>query len=299
MRSVLKKNTKSRRPLKTVLETGCTGEKERGLAGQAAGERAARWLDSHVSLSEWTTKEMRCQEKGHDLEVKDLRVDRRHWSSQGLSPRKEGETCFPKTGGKEERLYPLHMYLLSTYYFPDYSRHGGCQCTNQMLILVKLLFWLNGRGGEIRKAIEKYEAVEDETWWTVLLVQGMMIWSSGVRWAGLKDVEGSGLAPEKPGEQTRDEERCSTSCRAHEPLTQEMVSRVHLLWRCGYCAAWEPWLGMEEGRCPELGTGKASAVKGYRALGLQIPRWRHKHLKTTECKWSRSQHTHQLVGSVW
>lgn len=74
----------------------------------------------------------------------------------GVSPRKEGDTYFPKIGRKEERLSPLHMYLLSTYYFPDYSRHWGYQCTNKVLVLMKLLFHLRGRGRKIGRAIEKY-----------------------------------------------------------------------------------------------------------------------------------------------
>lgn len=139
-----------------ILETDYIEEKERGLSSKAAGEKAARWLDSHVCSSEWTTKKIRFQEREHDLEVKDLRVHRRHRPSERLSPRKEGNTCFPKTGPKEEMSYPLHIYLLSTYYFLDYSRHTGYQCTNKTLILMKLLFQLRGRGREIGKAVGKY-----------------------------------------------------------------------------------------------------------------------------------------------
>lgn len=42
-------------------------------------------------------------------------------------------------------------------------------------------------------------------------------------------MEGSELVPEKPGEETGDKERSSTSHRACEPLTQDLVSRLHLL----------------------------------------------------------------------
>lgn len=57
-----------------VLEAARIREKERGLSSIEAGERAARWLNSYVNSSEWTTREVRSQERGHDLGVKDLRV---------------------------------------------------------------------------------------------------------------------------------------------------------------------------------------------------------------------------------
>lgn len=60
------------------METDYIEEKERGLCSKAAGERADRWLDSNVSSAEWTTKEIRFQERGYELEVKVLRADRRH-----------------------------------------------------------------------------------------------------------------------------------------------------------------------------------------------------------------------------
>lgn len=249
-----------------ILETDCIEEKERGLSSKAAW-----WLDSHVWSSEWITKKTRFQEREHDLEVKDLRVHRRHWPSERLNPRKEGNTCFPKTGQKEEMSYSLHMYLLSTYYFLDYSRHTGYQCTNKTLILMKLLFQLRGRGRKIGKAVGKYWAIEDETWWTLLLVQRMIVRSFGVRWAGMKIWKDLGCF-QRSQEKRKGMKKEFNQPQSHEPLTQDLVSRLHLLWLCRRCAAWDPWLSTEEGRCPEPGTGKASTVKGYRALGLQIPR---------------------------
>lgn len=45
--------------------------------------KSSQRVGQPCSSSEWTTREMRFQEIGHDLGVEDLRVDRRHCRSQG------------------------------------------------------------------------------------------------------------------------------------------------------------------------------------------------------------------------
>lgn len=114
-----------------ILETDYIEEKERGLSSKAAGEKAARWLDSHVCSSEWTTKKIRFQEREHDLEVKDLRVHRRHRPSERLSPRKEGNTCFPKTAERGNVIPTTHVFiehllfsrLFQTHRIPVYQQN--------------------------------------------------------------------------------------------------------------------------------------------------------------------------------
>lgn len=107
----------------------------------------------------------------------------------GVSLRKEGDACFPKTGGKEEWFHSLHMCLLSTCYFPDYCRCWGYISTEKMLVLLKIMFQLWGRGRKIRKVTERFWAVEEENGGTVLLVQGMRVRSFVVRGTGLKEME--------------------------------------------------------------------------------------------------------------
>lgn len=95
--------------------------------------KSSQRVGQPCSSSEWTTREMRFQEIGHDLGVEDLRVDRRHCCSQGGVLERRGDPCFPKKEGKEERLHPLLMYLLSTYYVPDSFKHWGHHGTSRCL----------------------------------------------------------------------------------------------------------------------------------------------------------------------
>lgn len=61
-------------------------------------------VERRVNSPECTAREARFQEKGQDVEVKGLRVDKEALSLPGrLSPCKESDTCLHKTGGKEKR----------------------------------------------------------------------------------------------------------------------------------------------------------------------------------------------------
>lgn len=71
--------------------------------------------------------------------------------------------------------------------------------------------------------------------------------------------------------------------RGHDPQVQDLTGNQEMVMFSGL---------------PELGTSKASTVKGYWSTGLQMPHKKHGHLRTTAGKRSRSQHTQRLVESI-
>lgn len=160
--------------------------------------------------------------------------------------------------------------MSSTYSFPDSSRHWGPKSTDKILVLMKPLLQVWGTRRKMRsllKSPEQWRMQLEEM--CSFLVRGLAVAPLGVGGPRWRNVERPGLAPRKhAGEVIRGGERRPASRKG--PVSSPR-GNWHLWPHTPWPRSPGARLSVEEVGCSELGTGKVSVVRGYRASGLRIP----------------------------